>query len=49
MAIELFSNQLRASGQGRKETYCVSINRDGKWRRYMGFMGIHGLALSLVL
>jgi len=46
MAIELFSNQLKAQGQGRKETYCVSINRGDKWRRYTGFMGHHG-SLSL--
>ena len=46
MAIELFSNQLRASGQGRKETYYVSINSGGKWKRYSGFMGHRG-SLSL--
>ena len=47
MAIELFSNQLRASGQGRKETYHVSINRGDKWMRYSGFMGHRGsLALE---
>jgi hypothetical protein len=48
MAIELFSNQLKAQGI-RKETYYVSVKvDDGKWERFSGFMGHRGLALEAV-